>query len=142
MKKKYILLLITLIFLSLLTSCDKVESLTKLIPKFDSKLPNNVAGKYAYYNSETDRKENVGYITLFTFTSPEGTFTEKTGTTERKGTYSVNYKTYAITECNGTINLNYENGNSESYEFYFYATATGGPEYMMLGDKKYYYEGI
>ncbi len=141
MKKKYILLLITLIFVTLLTSCDKVESLTKLIPKFDNKLPNNIAGRYVYLMDEKDK--NAGFITRFTFTSSEGTFTEETtGTTERKGTYSVNYKTYAITECNGTINLNYESGNSESYEFYFYATATGGPEYMMLDDKKYYYEGV
>ncbi len=141
MRKKFILLLITLIFVSLLTSCDQVKSLTKLIPTFDNKLPNNVAGKYASYET-TEAKKAKEYTTLFTFTSAEGTFTKKTETEEKKGTYSVNYKTYAITECNGTINLNYESGNSESYEFYFYATATGGPEYIMLDDKTYYYEGI
>lgn len=140
MNRKYILLLITLIFVILLTSCDKVESLTKLIPKFDNKLPNNIAGKYVYFENEENKED--GFTTRLTFTSSEGTFTEEAGTTERKGTYTVNYKTYAITECNGTINLNYESGNSESYEFYFYATATGGPEYIMLGDKTYYYEGI
>ncbi len=141
MRKKFILLLIVVIFVSLLTSCDQVKSLTKLIPKFDNKLPNNVAGKYASYET-TEAKKAKEYTTLFTFTSAEGTFTKKTETEEKKGTYSVNYKTYAITECNGTINLNYESGNSESYEFYFYATATGGPEYIMLDDKTYYYEGI
>lgn len=140
MRKKCLLLLSAVALVLTLTSCDQIESLTKVFPRFDSKLPNNVAGKYAYYKTEEDRKARE-YTTLFIFTSSDGTFTEKTETEEKKGSYSVNYKTYAITECNGTINLNYESGSSESLEFYFYATAVGGPDYIILGDKTYYYAG-
>lgn len=141
MKKK--ILYITLIIISLFTlsSCDDVKSLFSLLPKFEKSLPNNVAGKYAYYSSN-ENKENNSYTTLYTFSSKEGTYTKKTEDGEEKGTYSVKYKTYAITECNGTITFNDEDGNSEEYEFYFYATATGGPEYIMLGSRTYYFSGV
>lgn len=141
MKKKLLYISIILITALSLTSCDQVKSLMKIVPKFDNKLPNNVAGKYAYYRNE-EEKEAGKYTTLYNFTSTDGTFTKTTESGTEKGSYTVKYKTYAITECNGTITLNYEEGSSESFEFYFYSTAVGGPEYIMLGSRTYYYEGL
>lgn len=141
MKKKLLHITIILLFILTLSSCDDVKSLVSLLPKFDKNLPNNVAGKYAYYSSG-ENKTAKEYTTLYKFSSKDGTFTKDTEDGETKGTYSVKYKTYAITECNGNITLTDEEGKSEEYEFYFYSTATGGPEYIMLGSRTYYYEGL
>ncbi len=141
MKKRYLYILILILLIFTLSSCDEVSSLMSLVPKFERSLPNNIAGKYAYYSSEENKEANE-YTTLYTFSSKEGTFTKDTEDGVKEGAYSVEYKTYAITECNGTITLTYENKTKEEYEFYFYATATKGPEYIMLGSRTYYYEGL
>ena len=143
MRKRFALLFIV-ISLFTLTSCDDVKSLMSLIPKFDGNLPNNIAGSYAYYTSEYNKGEGL-FSKLYKFNSKENTFTETVGTTTRSGSYTVSYKTYAITECNGTLTLRFDTDPSEIYDFYFYATAVGGPEYLRLADadgtyKIYYYE--
>ncbi len=144
MRKRFALLFIV-ISLFTLTSCDDVKSLMSLIPKFDGNLPNNIAGSYAYFRSE-EEKTNHEYSKLYKFNSKENTFTETVGTTTRSGSYTVSYKTYAITECNGTLTLRFDTDASEIYDFYFYATAVDGPEYLRLADadgayKIYYYWG-
>ncbi len=144
MRKGFALLLIV-VSLFALTSCDDVKSLMGLIPKFDGNLPNNIAGTYAYFRND-EEKADYAYSKLYKFNSKENTFTETVDTTTRGGTYTVSYKTYAITECNGTLTLNFDSGSSEIYQFYFYATAVDGPEYIRLADddgiyKDYYYWG-
>lgn len=140
-------LLLSVLFVSLftLTSCDMMNTLKGVIPKFDGNLPNNIAGSYAYFRSD-EEKTNGEYSKLYKFNSKENTFTETVGTTTRSGSYTVSYKTYAITECNGTLTLRFDTDASEIYDFYFYATAVDGPEYLRLADadgayKIYYYWG-
>lgn len=140
MRKKLILFMIIVCSIFALTSCDDVKALMELVPKFDGNLPNNIAGKYAYFASEVD-KEAGTYTTLFSFDSKEDTFTESFEGGAKSGKYIVDYKTYAITECNGTITLKYDDGNIESHQFYFLASAINGPEYIIIDKKQYYYWG-
>lgn len=139
-------MIVLIISLFSLTSCDDIKSLMSLIPKFDGKLPNNIAGSYAYFRNDEERDAGT-YSKLYKFNSKENTFTETVDTTTRKGSYTVSYTTYAITECNGTLTLNFEDSPSEIYQFYFYSTAVDGPEYLRLAEvgstiyKIYYYWG-
>ncbi len=136
--RKRLLLTIIMMLLLVLTSCEEIEGILSILPKFDGNLPNNISGEYAYYASEADKKNHI-YTRLYVFNSKDNTFSEYTETTERSGTYTVKYKAYAVTECNGILTFDYENGTSESYSFYFYATAVNGPEYIIFGDRTYYY---
>lgn len=142
------IILMAIISCFLLSSCDDVKAVMSLIPKFDGKLPNVISGKYAYFPGE-DKSE--GYGILYTFDSNAGTFKREKSTGDSdtpitvKGSYSVEYDTYTITKSNGNIFLYYEDGTSEFLRFYYYATATDGPEYIKLSDDDktltYYYQG-
>lgn len=134
--RKSILLLFSLLMLS---SCDDINAVLSLLPKFDSSLPNNISGTFAYFSSE-ENMDRGEYDRVYRFDSRSGSFTlSVTGENQRSGKYKVEYRTYAITECNGTIVLAFDDGSSESLEFYYYATAVGGPEYIRLSDRKTYY---
>ena len=144
-RNKIILLTIAVCFL--FSSCDEVESILGLIPKFDGNLPNVISGKFAYYEDEDYMGVDGGYTTLYSFNSQDGTFIRRDATgfsdqIERSGTYEVEYYTFTTTESNGVIHLYYDDGEKINLEFYFKATATKGPEYIKLSDSKtYYYEG-
>ena len=139
---KIVLLAVLACFM--VTSCDDMKALMSLIPKFDGKLPNAISGKFAHFSNEANM-EIGNYDILYTFNSIEGTFKRESSTgisdtpKTETGTYSVAYDTYTITESNGKIYLTFENGTSEILGFYYFATATTGPEYIKLSDKKTYY---
>ncbi len=141
MKKVSIILLLILLLFTL-TSCEDINAILSLLPKFDTSLPNNISGKWAYYENEEYKAINQ-YSRLFTFDSKERKFTyEDTIGIKKNGSYNVEYKTYAISECNGTITLYYEDNSVISYEFYYKATATDGPDYLVLSNNgTYYYRG-
>ena len=139
--KKFLTMLLVAISLVALTSCDDMKALFDLIPKFDGNLPNNISGKYAYFASEKDKVAGI-YTKYYSFNSKDGTFIEIEENSMKTGKYSVSYKTYAITECNGTIVFTYDDESEEHLDFYYYATAIDGPEYIKLSDgKTYYYWG-
>lgn len=141
MRKASIILFIILSLFTL-TSCEDINAILSLLPKFDTSLPNNISGKWAYYDGEEEKALNH-YSRLFTFDSKEKKFKyEDTFGTKKNGSYNVEYKTYAITECNGTLTLYFEDNTVISYEFYYKATATDGPEYIVLSNNgTYYYRG-
>lgn len=140
--KKLILPLI--IILITLTGCEEINGVLGLMPKFDSSLPNCISGKFAYFESEADMSMGE-YTTLYTFDSREGTFSRiesGSGAAMEKGTYRVMYRTYGITEANGTIRFTFEDGNTMETGFYYAATAIGGPDHIILSDqRKYVYWG-
>ena len=139
--KKFLIVLLAVLSLISLSSCDDMKALMDLIPKFDGNLPNNISGQYAYFRTEEDKAAGI-YTKLYSFSSKTGIFTAKDESAVRSGKYEVSYKTYAITECNGTIKLSFDDGSTESYDFYYYATAVDGPEYIRLSDgRTYYYWG-
>lgn len=139
--RKMIIILFTALSLLTLTSCDEVRGVLSIFPKFSGTLPNNIAGQFAYFDSDEAKKGGI-YSRLYKFDSSNGTFTVSDEALSLKGTYTVSYKTYAITECNGTISFTFENGGTDELDFYFYATAVDGPEYLMLSDgRTYYYWG-
>ncbi len=140
-RKKFLALILAVFSLIMLTSCDDMKALFDLIPKFDGNLPNNISGKFAYFASEEDKASGT-YTKYYSFNSKEGTFVEREENTIKTGNYKVSYKTYAITECNGTITFTYDDESEVALDFYYYATAVDGPEYMKLSDgKTYYYWG-
>ena len=49
MKKIFIVL--SLLSLLVLSSCDDIKGVLEILPKFDSDLPNNISGSYAYFES-------------------------------------------------------------------------------------------
>ena len=139
--RKIILILFIVLSLFILTSCDEISGIMSIFPKFSGTLPNNIAGQFASFESEEAKKSGI-YSRLYKFDSRNGTFSFNDESVSLKGTYSVSYKTYAITECNGIITLTYENGCVDEMDFYYYATAVDGPEYLMLSDgRTYYYWG-
>lgn len=141
---KKILTICVLIFsLFMLTGCDDINAVISLLPKFDTTLPNNLDGKWAYFDSEEERLNNE-FTRQFTFDSKEQRFKLEisgAGTITKSGSYSVQYKTYTITECNGTLTLYYEDNSVEKYNFYYKATAIDGPEYITLSNSGTYYYG-
>ena len=144
MKKSYRLFLVVMIMV-FLSSCDQVKGLVELAPKFNTSLPNAISGEYAYFDSEEDR-ENGEFTRLLSFSSSTSTFKDtrslQGGIVTRNGSYSVSYSTYDITECNGKIVMEYEDGEKSEVGFYFYATAINGPEYLVLSDgRTYWYWG-
>ncbi len=139
--KKIFLVLLSTLFLFTLTSCAEIEAILGLIPKFDTELPNLVSGRFAKI-SGGNGSEKEQYL----FNSKTGTFEfleEEQVEGRDKGTYSVEYSVFAITECAGKLTLRFENGEVQVYEFKLECTATGGPEALFLGDKSnvYYYWG-
>lgn len=139
MKKVFVVL--SLVSLLLLSSCDDVKGVLELLPKFDSNLPNNISGSYAYFDSE-EAKDRGEYTRLFTFDSKENTYTFTFSTDEGvikdSGKYSVRYTTYKITECNGVISLENQDKEKRDISFYWYSSALSGPEYLMLDDGRTY----
>ena len=119
---KKILTICVLIFsLFMLTGCDDINAVISLLPKFDTTLPNNLDGKWAYFDSEEERLNNE-FSRQFTFDSKEQRFKLEisgVGTITKSGSYSIQYKTYTITECNGTLTLYYEDNSVEKYNFYY-----------------------
>ena len=140
--KKFFIVVLAVLSLMSLSSCDDMKALMDLIPKFDGNLPNNISGKFAYFRTEEEKAAGT-YSKLYSFKSKDGTFTVTDESSSRSGKYSVSYKTYAITECNGTISFVYDDdGSASSLDFYYYATAVDGPEYIKLSDgRTYYYWG-
>lgn len=129
--------------LFMLTGCDDINAVISLLPKFDTALPNNLDGKWAYFDSKEDRLNNE-FSRQFTFDSKEQKFKLEiagVGTITKSGSYSVQYKTYTITECNGTLTLYYEDNSVEKFDFYYKATAIDGPEYITLSNSGTYYYG-
>ena len=141
-RRKLLLGILLLLFLFANTSCDMMETLKGVIPKFDGKLPNVISGKFAYFEDETAKSYGT-YSKLYSFNSSDNTFSIKLENEESggSGSYLVKYSKFTITENNGIIYLFYEDGAVEILEFYYYATATNGPEYITLSDGTYYYWG-
>ena len=54
------------------------------------------------------------------------------------GSYSVQYTTFTVTECNGKISLFLDDGKKKSRNFYWSASALSGPEYLLLDDGRKY----
>lgn len=143
--KIIILLLFILLFF---TSCEEINGVLGLLPKFDSTLPDNISGKWVYFENDEDRFGNEDYA-LFTksyeFNSKEKNFSLSYFDKKwenKNGFYTLNYKTYTITECNGVLILRFDDGSVEEYDFYISSTAISGPEKLMLSDGlTYYYWG-
>ena len=143
--KKISRIFLVVMIMVFLSSCDQVTGLVELAPKFNTSLPNAISGEYAYFETEEDR-ENGEFTRLLSFSSSTSTFKDtrslQGGIVTRNGSYSVSYSTYDITECNGTILMEYEDGEKSEVGFYFYATAINGPEYLVLSDgRTYWYWG-
>lgn len=141
MRKVSIILLIILLLFTL-TSCEDISAVLSLLPKFDTSLPDNISGIWSYFDSEEEKNDNH-FARQFVFDSKEKKFTyEEAIGTKKNGSYKVEYKTYAITECNGTLTLYFEDNSVVNHEFYYKATAIDGPEYIILSnDGTYYYGG-
>ncbi len=140
--RKYGFLLI--VILITLTGCEEINGVLGLMPKFDTSLPNCISGKFAYFETDAERSSGE-YTVLYAFDGRQGTFTRSesgSGVSVKKGTYKVIYRTYGITEANGTIRFTFEDGKSEDSQFYYSATAIGGPDHIILSDqRKYVYWG-
>lgn len=144
--KKIRFVLLSILALVMFSSCDDMKAVMSLIPKFDGKLPNVIAGKFAYFANEND-KDNGEYTRRYDFNNKENKFTlyisTGPGDAYKKvitGKYSVAYTTYTITESNGTIKFEYDDGSdSTSTEFYYYASTLDGPQYILLSDERTYY---
>ena len=54
--KIIILLLFILLFF---TSCEEINGVLGLLPKFDSTLPNNISGKWVYFENEEFEYDNA-----------------------------------------------------------------------------------
>ena len=144
MKSKYKIkriLFFVLFLLFLFSSCDEINGVMGLLPRFDSNLPNNISGTYVYFESE-EAKDKGEYNSLLCFDSKEGTFTytfsNEEGVKTERGKYKILYKTYKTTECNGNITFVFEDGREKDSSFYWYASALSGPEYLMLDDGRTY----
>lgn len=132
--RKITLLISLIIFLFVFSGCEYIEAIPDLIPSFESSLPNVFSGKYAYYETEEDSVGSVKkYIHLFEFDNINNTFIHKeAGEPDKKGTFSYSYNEFIITECNGYLTLNYEDGSVERYGFLYQASAVGGPQTLTL----------
>ncbi len=123
-----ILILISLLFL---TGCDEVNTIVDLIPSFDENLPNVFSGIYTYYENEAD----FGYTEYIEFDPVEKTFTYDTseaGVEPRNGKYEYTYSDFQITQCNGYLTLNFDDGEVITYGFLFESTAIEGPTRLTL----------
>lgn len=140
--KRLLIVLLSILMLFTLTSCEEIEAVLGLIPKFSTEIPNLVAGKF--YSFTTEENEalgifNDGYI----FNSQELTFEYIAEEVSKKGTYEVKYSTFAITECAGKLYLRFESGEAEIFDFKLECTANGGPEALYLNKElgQYIYMG-
>ena len=142
-KMKRLSILFLVLFLLVLTSCDEINGVLDLMPKFDSSLPCVISGSYAYFESE-EAEERGEYTQLYVFDSKEGKYTYTLSTEDgikmETGSYSVQYTTFTVTECNGKISLFLDDGKKKCRDFYWSASALSGPEYLLLDDgRKYIY---
>lgn len=129
MKKNVLIVISALIFLLFLTGCDQINGLVELIPSFDENLPNVFSGIYTYYENETDS----GYTEYIEFEPVEKTFTYDTSDAEpRTGKYEYTYSDFQITQCNGYLTLNFDDGEVITYGFLFESTAIEGPTRLTL----------
>lgn len=148
MKNRNKIIILLLFILLFFTSCEEINGVLGLLPKFDSTLPNNISGKWVYFENEEDRsgdENEASFTRQFIFDSKENKFSlsyvDKTQV-NKSGSYSYSYKTYTITECNGVLTLRFDDGSVEEYDFYISSTAISGPEKLMLSDGlTYYYWG-
>ena len=124
-KRIFILFLVT--FSLFLSGCDEINQLMTLVPKFETDLPNVFSGKFAYYADENELYEFDPIEKTFTYMDTE-TSTENPKT----GSYTYSYIDFIITECNGYLNLYFDDDTTQVYGFRYEATATGGPVSITL----------
>lgn len=132
-KRIFILFLVT--FSLFLSGCDEINQLMTLVPKFETDLPNVFSGKFAYYADE-NYESMKQYDELYEFDPIEKTFTymdtETSTENPKTGSYTYSYIDFIITECNGYLNLYFDDDTTQVYGFRYEATATGGPVSITL----------
>lgn len=108
--KKYLYLILLILLVAVISSCDVMKSAINLIPSFDGNLPNVFSGRYALFENEEDRYSlNPAYINLFEFDSKTKTFKYEPRETSQiqEGIYEYKYTSYKITDAYGTLTLKY-----------------------------------
>lgn len=130
MRKRFFILFLV-IFSLFLSGCDEINQLMTLVPKFETNLPNVFSGKFVYYVDE-DYESMKRYDELYEFDPIEKTFTYTNTESSKTGTYTYSYIDFIITECNGYLNLYFDDDTTQVYGFRYEATATGGPVSITL----------
>lgn len=138
MRKKLLTIIIISIALLTLTGC---EDIMNVLPKFEASIPNVITGKYVYFANETDRSNNQ-YTELYSFNGKDKSFMlNLSDGVVKEGSFSYEYKSFAISEASGTLKLSFKDGEKKELSFYFKANSVNGPEYMLLDGVRYEYWG-
>ncbi len=141
-KIKILLCLFIVVSAFLLTSCDEVDAVKSVIPKFSMSLPNVFSGAYVIYPENSESSGNTGFTEAYFFNSKDSTFDYSDASSFSSGNvFSYKYTTFTTTECTGVITLEFVNGQKKTLSFVWRATALRGPENLTLGSVVYEYDG-